>query len=231
MGDELVQETMGKMNAATKDWFSINPLRPGVGFLEVNTTEQNTLQDMKVDTIVDEARWSVSKNESTLQQINGTMQSNPAMAQSFDPMTLIDLLPLPFSQKEKAKARTMELMQQQMALEQAKAQKPPSLSASVSDVQYLSPMAAVQLLAMFGIQVPPEASQSPADAASYLTSEIAKAKAEQELRHKEETHQIDVEAKSQDMVIKATEGEQKLAHGERTMAFKERQGEKKREGA
>lgn len=242
-GEELVQETMQAIQAQGGDaeWFNSNPLRPGIGFLEVNTTSQNTIEDIKVDVIVDEARWSISKNESILQQINLAMQSNPLLAGSFDPMTMIELMNLPFSQKEKAKQRTQENMKQQQALEEKKATKPPSLSASIGDVDKLDPNAAAQLLAMFGIQADPNAIQTK----EQMKVIIEQKQAELKMLMDREKHQMDMEgtklkiqadmastaiklkadAAGAEQKLNHTEAanEQKLQHQERSQAYKERE--------
>ena len=98
-GEELVQATFEQMQKSetSKNWFRKNPFRPGVGFLDVNTAESNTIEGLKVDVNVDEARWSVSKSLSILQELNAAMQSNPLLAQVFPPETMVDLMPIPFS--------------------------------------------------------------------------------------------------------------------------------------
>lgn len=189
-GEELVQATFEQMQKSetSKNWFRKNPLRPGVGFLEVNSTEANTIEGLKVDVNVDEARWSVSKSMSILQELNAAMQSNPLLAQVFPPETMVDLMPIPFSTKQEAKARMKQLEQQQMALEQAKASKPPSLSADLGDIKELPPSAKAQLLAMFGIQVNPQELMQP-------DPEVMKS--QQDMMMAQQKHQLDMEGMTQ----------------------------------
>ena len=149
LGDELVQSTFEKFQKMGVPWFKKSETRPGVGFLDVNTTGQNSIDDLKVDVIVDEAKWSVSKSLSTLQEINISMQSNPNLAGAFPPETILNLLPLAFSEKEKARAEMKKLQEQQSQLEMAKAIKPPAVSASLKDIMLLPPEAIAEFLVKY----------------------------------------------------------------------------------
>ncbi len=156
-GENLVQETMQMLSENEgRKWFTRNPLRPGVGFVEVNTEVNNSLEDLRVDVNVDEARWSITKNQEILQEVNMSLQSNPLFAKTFPPEAMLEFLNLPFSVKEQARQRMQILEQQQMQLEAAKAIKPPSVSLDLGDVQELPPDGQVQVLAKyFGIQIDP----------------------------------------------------------------------------
>lgn len=206
-GEELVQEVMQKFNKGNKrDWFQPSEMKPGVGFFEINTVKANTIEDLKVDVIVDEARWSVSKNQSILQEMNLAMQSNPNLAKTFPPEVILEFLNLPFSEKEKARERIAQLEKLQMLLEAEKVKQKASVSASLSDVLMLPPEAAAQFLSKyFGIQVDPNKMQSP--------DEMEKVKMLFDLKMKGAEHQMDMKMKSEehamDMQSKREENEMK----------------------
>jgi hypothetical protein len=207
-GEELVQATMEQMqkSEASRDWFKVNPMRPGVGFLKINTTEANTLENLKVDVNVDEARWSVSKATATLQDINAAMQSNPLLAKVFPPEAMVEYMPLSFSVKAKALARMKQLEEMQMQIEQAKAQKPPSLSADIGDIDKLPPEGQVQLAAMFGIQLDPN---SVVDKDAQKTQMELQAKS-MELQMKGQSQQMTLEGQAQKMELEAQAQQRKL---------------------
>lgn len=218
-GEELVQATLEAMqqSEASQGWFRKNPLRPGVGFLKVNTEESNTIEGLKVDVNVDEARWSVSKSLSILQELNAAMQSNPMLAQTFPPEVMVRLMPIPFSIKQEALQRIPQLQQMQMALEAAKASKPPALSADLGDLDKLPPEAKMQLLAMFGIKVSPESVMN--DPESQKTSLELQAKAEEHkmnLSAKHAEHQMDLQAKASQIGL----DQQKQAMNLQAQAYK-----------
>jgi hypothetical protein len=219
MGDELVQETMQKFQQTGMNWFKTNSLRPGVGYMEINTGEHNTIEGIKVDVIVDEARWSVSKNQSTLETINGALQSNPLFAQTFPPEVLLELIPLPFSEKEKARRRMKELEERTAQLEAAKAIKPPNVSLDLGDVEKLPPGVAAQILMQyFKVQADPSQMQSK----DGEKAKIDIMKSLMELQIKEQEGQLKLRQKAQEIGLGSIQGEQKLGFAERNQALKEK---------
>jgi len=203
-GEELVQQTMELMQSseASSNWFKPNPMRPGIGFLSVNTDKLNSLEGLKVDVNVDEARWSVSKSTAILADINAAMQSNPLLSQTFPPEAILEYLPLPFSAKEKARQRMKQLEEQQMQLEQAKATKPPSVSLDLGDVTKLAPEVSAQILDKFyGIQADP----------SQMVDKEAE-KSQMEMAMKIQSAQLDMQTKSQMAELEARKKMMELAH-------------------
>lgn len=193
-GEELVQETMQKFQSVNQgNWFRANPFRPGVGYLKVNTEGKNTIENLKVDTIVDEARWSVSKNQSILQEISVAMQSNPNLAQTFPPEVMVHFMNLPFSLKQQALQRIKELEQMQQALQMAKAQPPPSISASMGDAEKLPAQAFAAWMQKFmGIQIDPSTVQDP----NVLKAHIDLATAATKMGMEQDKHRQDMAMKS-----------------------------------
>ena len=204
-GEKLVQETMKQLSQDPqgKEWFKSSPTRPGVGFLTINTDKQNTLENLQVDCTVDEARWSISKNQSILQEINASLQSNPLLAKTFPPETMLEFMNLPFSVKQEAAQRMAQLEQRQNELDQLAAVKPPSVSATLADIQKLPPQEQAQFIAkFFGIQIDPNAVGAQQGKEGLL--EMLKAKAElsmkqeshdQSLEQSAEKHAQDIQAK------------------------------------
>jgi hypothetical protein len=241
-GEELVQETMQKFNQVNAgNWFKAHEIRPGIGYLQVNTESKNTIENLMVDTIVDEARWSISKNQSILQEISIAMQSNPNMAQVFPPKTMVHFMNFPFSVKQEA-LREMDRMQKQLEQrQQMELQKPPTVSASLGDAEKLPPEAFAEFMQkFFGIQLDPSQVQNPdvlktkMDAAkSVMQMHLDKEKHNQQMQMESEKHQQTIVQKTQDMQMRAMEGardfvqnhaagEQKLSHAERTQQLKEK---------
>ena len=157
MGEELTQYYMKSLQqGGGNDWFNVSKTKPGVGYLEVNTVSENTIEKLKADVVIGEARFSQSRSEHALAQINIAMQSNPMMAQSFDPMAIIELLPIPFTQKLKAKQRTQQLLEMNMKQKQQEidAKAAPRLTADLGDIEKMpTPEGMVQVAALFGIQL------------------------------------------------------------------------------
>jgi hypothetical protein len=187
--------------------------------MEINTGEHNTIEGIKVDVIVDEARWSVSKNQSTLETINGALQSNPLFAQTFPPEVLLELIPLPFSEKEKARRRMKELEERTAQLEAAKAIKPPNVSLDLGDVEKLPPGVAAQILMQyFKVQADPSQMQSK----DGEKAKIDIMKSLMELQIKEQEGQLKLRQKAQEIGLGSIQGEQKLGFAERNQALKEK---------
>jgi hypothetical protein len=222
-GEELVQETLAKLqNTEAQGWFEKDPIRPGVGYLSVNTGEHNTLEQLKVDVVVDEARWSANRSSSILNQLNAAMQSNPGLANTFPPEEMVDLLQLPYSTKEKIKERMKQMEAQQQALEQAKVLPPPSISASLGDIMKLPPQAASEMLfKAFGVKMDPREIQNP----DIVKAEIDIAKTKADLQMKGQSHEQDLIMKSQTHSQQMQQGQQKMAFdhvkGLQTLALKE----------
>jgi hypothetical protein len=203
-GEELVQQTFDTMqkSESSKDWFKANPMRPGIGFLKVNTNPMNSLEGLKVDVNVDEARWSVSKSAAILADINAAMQSNPLLAQTFPPEIILEYLPLEFSAKEKARVLIKKNEEMRANLEQVKATKPPAVSLDLGDVSKLSPEIQVQMLQKFyGIQ---------ADPSQMVDMEQQKTQAE--LQMKGQSHQMDMQTKMQGAELEAQKKMMGLEH-------------------
>lgn len=230
-GEELVEQVERTFSQSIgKDWFKKSALKPGVGYFEVNTDAQNTIENLKVDCIVDEARWSVSKNQAILQEINLSMQSNPNLAKTFPPETMLAFMNLPFSVKQDAHARIKQLEQLQFTLEAAKLQQQAAISASLDDILALPPVVAAQFLAKyFGIEADP--SQIQSKQGQELKLDLVKALQELELKKAE--HAVTMQAKTDELMLKKEEGRQKLAmnvlssaqkltHAERSQQLKEK---------
>jgi hypothetical protein len=189
-GEQYVQELMEKFQEQNDEkWFEKAELSPGVGFMKVNTNSFNTLENLKVDIAVDEAKWSISKNQSTLQEINMAMQSNPLLAKTFPPEVVLEYMGLPFSVKEQARIRMKQLEEQAIQMEQQKMQNPPNLSASLSDIESLPPEGQVQLAAQFGIQLALNAISDPSEKEAMLNA----MKAMTDMQSKKQKHELDME--------------------------------------
>lgn len=135
------------------EWFKPS-LRPSVGFLEINTTHENSLEGLKADVIVDEAKHSVTKNAAVLQQLSVAMQSSPLLAETIPPMMLIGLMDIPATEKQEWMSASQQLMQAKMQKDQAEAQKPPSISATLKDIESLDPQDQAQFMEkFFGIKM------------------------------------------------------------------------------
>lgn len=196
-GPELVEATkqaLSQGDTGMVDWFKTSKIHAGVGFLEVNTTEQNTIEGLRVDTVVDEARHSSTKNERTLEMLSLALQSNPTLAETFPPETMIKLMPLPFTEKQKAIEMSHQLLQAKLQREQAMAQKPPTLTASLSDIKDLPPEGQIQLAAMFGIKLDPQ-QMGGMDLKDLQKMMLEKAKSDQKMAMEQEKHQSDIETK------------------------------------
>jgi len=134
-----------------QDWFSPS-IQPGVGFIKINTRPINTLTELTVDTIIDQSAHSVTKNQETLQMIQGMLQSSQMLAETIPPQLLIQLFDLPFSIKQEMMKAAQELLQARQEAAKAEQNKPPTLSANLKDVVVLPPSMQPAFLALFGLQ-------------------------------------------------------------------------------
>lgn len=246
-GEELVSQVEKTFSQSVgREWFQKSEIKPGVGYFSVNTEAQNTIENLKVDCIVDEARWSVSKNQAILQEINLSMQSNPNLAKTFPPEVMLEFMNLPFSTKQEAHVRIKQLEQIQMQIEAMKVQSQAAISASLTDMLDLPPEVAAQFLQKyFGIQADPSRIQSKKGQEMKLDA----AKVMMDMQMKKEEHSFDMQAKvmEQGLDMKAKQDElemkskseklklatnilgshQKLQHAERSQLLKEKtNGEK-----
>jgi hypothetical protein len=107
------------------------------------------------------------------------------MAKVFPPETTLEFLNLPFSVKENARKAIQQNQEIAQQIEAAKAIKPPTLSASLSDIDKLPPEGAAQLAAKFGIQLDPnEMDDGERKSAMEVGSKIL------DMRMKQEEHQL-----------------------------------------
>ena len=134
-----------------QDWFSPS-IQPGVGFIKINTRPINTLTELTVDTIIDQSAHSVTKNQETLQMIQGMLQSSQMLAETIPPQLLIQLFDLPFSIKQEMMKAAQELLQARQEAAKTEQNKPPTLSANLKDVVVLPPSMQPAFLALFGLQ-------------------------------------------------------------------------------
>jgi hypothetical protein len=192
------------------EWFQ-SSRQSGVGFVEINTARDNTIDGLLVDVIVDKSRRSVTKNQATLAQLSIMLQSSPLLAETVPPQMLIELFDLPASMKRKMTAVADQLMQAKMERDKSEGMKPPSLSASLSDITLLPFPAQQQLAALFGIEL-----QQPVMDVKQLQTMI-KMKQDQmaasaELAHKQEKHEDQTTLKVAEMLNTTALEQQKLKH-------------------
>jgi len=97
IGDKLTMQTMAK--GGVEQFFSKNEQKPNVGYLEVNTSPENSLEGLEVDIIVDEAGHSPTKNSATLNTL-GDLGKAGVLTIPPPPEVVIELSDLPQSLKE-----------------------------------------------------------------------------------------------------------------------------------
>ena len=196
--------------------------RGDVGYLSINTVPGNTLSDLQADTVVDKSRHTATKNQAILFQLSDILRASPQMAETLPAELLIQLFDLPVSLKrdmiessrETAKARA----------EQAKAElvKPPSLSASLSDIGLFAndPLAQAQLAARFGIQLSaPVAKEQD----KKIAFDVMKHKSIMKL--KETVHDEKTLVQIAQVLDKGDSDREKISAGERKKAQGGKQGE------
>ena len=172
-------------------------MRPGVGFLEINTVEQNTIEELKMDVVVEEAKFSPTKSQSILEQLNIAMQSNPLLGASFPPDKMVDLLPLPYSTKQEMKEGIKKNQEFNQQLEIAKAIKPPSVTASLSDIEMLDPSERAQMLEKY-FKIQPSSDHVPAEQGKIQNDMMmAQQKHQQELAQSQDKHNAELSMKQQ----------------------------------
>lgn len=130
-------------------WFQNVGIQKNVGYITINTGEHNTIEGLEVDTIVDEAKHSVMKNQRTLAQLSVLMQSSPTLANTIPPSVIIQLTDMPESMKMKAQEESQKLMEMEMQKAQAEMNKPPTVTASLKDIENLPLEVQQQFMAKF----------------------------------------------------------------------------------
>jgi len=119
-------------------------IRPNVGYMNVNSDESNTVRDIEVDVIVDEAQHSITKNQSTLSSLVDLAKSN-MLPGPMPPELIAELSDLPESMKQ-------VMVQHYQALAQQPKEAPMKISGSYKD---LPPDVKMQILTEMGFQVSP----------------------------------------------------------------------------
>lgn len=149
-GKELTQLAMQNF----PQWFEAGGMQKNVGYITINTEKHNTIEGLEVDTIVDEAKHSVTKNQRTLAQLSILMQSSPTIANTIPPSVIIELTDMPASMKMKAQEESQKLLEMEMQKVQAEMNKPPNITASLKDIENLPLEVQIQFMAkFFGIQM------------------------------------------------------------------------------
>lgn len=171
-----------------QDWFEPS-IQPGVGFITVNTRPINTLNELTVDTIIDQSTHAVTKNQETLFMIQQMLQSSQMLAETIPPQLLIQLFDLPYSIKQQMIQAAEQLMQARLQAQQAEQNKPPTLSANFKDAAILpeGPMRQ-QFLALFGIQDNGEPIEDPAEREKMQKTALATLTSAANLDLKERKH-------------------------------------------
>lgn len=119
-------------------------IRPNVGYMNVNTDDYNTVRDLEVDVIVDEAQHSVTKNQATLSSLVDLAKSN-MLPGPMPPEVIAELSDLPQSMKQ-------IMIQHYQALAQQPKEDKMKISGSYKD---LPPDVKMQILTEMGFQVDP----------------------------------------------------------------------------
>lgn len=149
-GDQLTQFAQKNLPTWLYDQSALNPT---TGFMEINSVPGNTLDDLRVDIIVDQSAHAATKNQETLGMIQGMLQASPMLAETIPPQLLISLFDLPASEKQKMMQGAEDAMKARMEQQKAEANKPPTLSANMKDVTILPPAIQAQFLSLFGLQM------------------------------------------------------------------------------
>jgi hypothetical protein len=80
-----------------------HPFKPTLGYMEVNTKPQNTIEDLEVDVVVGEAEFSPNRMQANLAAMTDAFKSG-MVAVPPPPDVAIDMLPIPQELKERWKA-------------------------------------------------------------------------------------------------------------------------------
>jgi hypothetical protein len=125
------------------------------GFMEINSTADNTMDDLRTDIIVDKSAHAATQNQETLMTMQQLGQAFPTLAETMPPQLLISLFDLPMSKKYEMMQAAEEAMKARMEAARAAANPPPSLSANLKDVALFSdnPGLQAQFLGMFGLKM------------------------------------------------------------------------------
>lgn len=97
IGDKLTMQVMSKGDIAP--FFKQDNNKPNVGYLEINTSPENSLEGLEVDIIVDEAGHSPTKNSAALNTLADLGKSG-VLTIPPPPEVVIELSDLPQSLKE-----------------------------------------------------------------------------------------------------------------------------------
>lgn len=96
VGDNLAMQAL--QNGNLQKWFTKGS-RPNVGYLEVNTSEENSLYGLEIDVVVDEATHSTTQNWATLNAL--TDAAKGGVLPPMPPQVAIELIPgIPASIKQ-----------------------------------------------------------------------------------------------------------------------------------
>jgi len=182
-GQELTQFAQQKF----PEWFEPS-MRPSVGFLEINTVAENSINGLKADVIVDEASHSVTKNQAILTQLSLAMQSSPIMAETVPPEMIMELMDIPATQKQKWIEINRQLVQAKMQREQAAMTKPASVSATLADIEKLDPQAQAQMMEKyFGVKISLPIRPDEDDSADHKAMDVVDKMTAQKADHDLET--------------------------------------------
>ncbi len=189
-GEELTKLAQEKF----PDWFKGNNK---YGFLDINTTPINTIEGIKVDVIVDEAKHSVTKNQAVLEQLGKMMQASPVFASTIPPEMVLELTDLPASKKIQYMGALQEAKQLEAAKAQAEMNKPPTLSAKLEDITFLPVGAQAQFAEKFGINLnqPVENKNDAKTKDLVIKGKIDSLRQERDIKFKDEKHREQLLAK------------------------------------
>jgi len=184
-------------------------MNQNIGFMEINSNAQNTMDDLHIDIIVDQSAHAATKNKETLGLIQQMMNASQEFASMMPPQLLISLFDLPASLKQEMMQEAEKLLQMKQEQAKAEANKPPTLSANMKDVTILPPPLQAQFLALFGLQmqdgemvVDPEAEESRKEKGIKIMNAVA------DREFKREKHEDQMSLRMGDMIERADiEGE------------------------
>lgn len=166
-GEELSEMARQQM----PQWYTPSVV-PGTGYLQVNTTPENSIEEVALEIVVDKSAQAATKNRETLFQIQQMLQSSPMLAETVPPQMLISLFDLPATEKRKMMAASEELMQARMEQQKAEAHKPPSLTMNFKDIAMLPAEMQQQAFALFGLEPTGEVMKPPTEGSADDGSEV-----------------------------------------------------------
>jgi len=97
VGDKLAMQAMSRGDIS--QYFKQDSNKPNVGYLEINSSPENSLEGLAVDIVVDEAGHSPTKNSATLNSLTDLAKSG-ALTIPPPPEVVIELADLPQSLKQ-----------------------------------------------------------------------------------------------------------------------------------